>query len=151
MRHSYRWMERMRGILLRPHHLLCATFFVGEGYDETFVENMERIVSLLTTPGDLEIQLTLECDDICERCPHQADGRCVFGTSVGRKDRSAALFLGLEDDTALPAAALMQRVRERLVGLGGLEDVCGECEWMGICNARLAEVRGKEGQWRKGV
>ena len=48
---------------IRPHHALCAQFFVGKGYSEQFVEHMCRVLAELGRNGAL-VTLTVECDDI---------------------------------------------------------------------------------------
>jgi len=92
------------------------------------------------------VRLRADCDDICMCCPHRSFDRCEFESSVRRKDRSVASFLGLDENAALLAVTLMRLVQERLEELDGLEGVCGECEWMEVCNERLTSVR-REMNW----
>ncbi len=133
--------EYMREIRLRHHHLLCTQNFVGKGYDALFVANMQRVVAELASPEGLVIHLAAVCDDICSFCPNRVENRCKDEVSVFEKDRSAALFLDLAEDSTWPAAPLVHLVRERLKRLDDFDHLCGKCEWVGVCNERLAFIQ----------
>jgi len=132
----------VKELRLRHHHLLCTSTFVGHGYDGRFVNNMERVVSILRSPEGLVIHLDIGCDDLCSSCPHAVRGVCKDHGSVVRKDRSAARFLSLPEEGSFPAGPLLDVVEERLRALDDIHLVCGECEWADLCNERLRAMRG---------
>ncbi|MCX6651592.1 MAG: DUF1284 domain-containing protein [Methanomassiliicoccales archaeon] len=134
----------MREIRLRHHHLLCTQTFSGKGYDYRFVANMEDVVSALRSPEDLLVHISIAVDDVCSSCPNEVRGMCKDELSVVEKDRAAAMFLSLPEVTSLPAEPLLRSVRERLLGLDDFQLVCGECEWMKLCNRWLVELRSRE-------
>jgi uncharacterized protein len=131
----------MREVRLRHHHLLCTRTFSGKGYDPRFVANMEKIVSALLSPNDHVIRLSASCDDICSSCPNKVRGRCKDQESVLEKDRSAAMFLSLPEETTLPAEPLLELVNERMCELDDIRLICGECEWAELCNEWLASSK----------
>ncbi|NLX46559.1 MAG: DUF1284 domain-containing protein [Euryarchaeota archaeon] len=131
----------MREVRLRHHHLLCTRTFGGRGYDHRFVANMEEVVSKLRSPDGLVVRLCASCDDICSQCPNAVRGSCKDHGSVMEKDRAAALFLGLPEEALLPAGPLLELARERMLGLDDIRQVCGDCEWAGLCNEWLRSNR----------
>jgi hypothetical protein len=130
---------------LRHHHLLCVQFFRGEGYDRRFVENMTSLVSALRSSEELTVHLSTSCDDVCSCCPHLVAGECEYGDSVLRKDRRVARFLGFPEEGAFPAGPLWKAVGERLRTIDSLEGICGECEWLDLCEEVLTG-----GKWAAG-
>ena len=133
----------MKEIKLRHHHLLCTQTFTGKGYDYRFVANMEDVVSALGSPKDLVIRLSITSDDICSSCPNEVRGLCKDELSVIEKDRAAAMFLNLPEEATIPAEKLIGMIQERLRGLDDFWLLCGECEWLDLCNERLAAIKGK--------
>ena len=51
---------------LRGHHLICLNFFKGEGYDEVFIKNLEKILSKMEKEN---IKVVEDFDDVCKSCP----------------------------------------------------------------------------------
>ncbi|HPD08199.1 MAG TPA: DUF1284 domain-containing protein, partial [Methanomassiliicoccales archaeon] len=90
-------------------------------------------------------RLEASCDALCAACPNAAEGVCRDHRSVLRKDRSAALFLGLPERAVLEAAPLIRSVEERMRSLTDIRQVCGDCQWAELCNEWLRGRRGLEG------
>ncbi len=132
---------RMKEIRLRHHHLLCTQTFSGKGYDDLFVANMEEVASALQSPKELLVHLSMGCDDICSSCPKAARGLCEFQDSVLEKDRSAAMFFDLPEEGLVDAGPLLTRVKERLRELDDIRLVCGECDWVELCNYGLRALQ----------
>ena len=61
---------------LRPHHGMCLPKFVGKGYGDTFISNMQAVHDLLYSHPETEIILQKGCDDLCAHCPHRTGRRC---------------------------------------------------------------------------
>lgn len=119
---------------LRPHHALCALFFEGKGYDQTFIENM---ASFLSDPNRL-VQISSNCDVLCQACPHFAAGICEDEDKASRFDQSVLeLTLPLADTTRpIPLHRLCQVAHEAILKQGLLSAVCGECEWSALCQKK---------------
>ena len=119
-------------IRLRPHHALCARFFVGKGYSEAFVENMRNILAALDG-GETAVTLTNGCDAICAACPHSNGGTCATEKKVRGIDQRAMEALGLRIGDTLPWRELCEIAEREIIRPGKLRDVCRDCEWIGIC------------------
>ncbi|MDD1772247.1 MAG: DUF1284 domain-containing protein [Methanomassiliicoccales archaeon] len=130
----------MKQVRLRHHHLVCMQNFVGKGYDENFVANMQRVIEDLRRP-DTIAHLEIGCDDICSCCPNRDGALCRDETSVIGKDRSVALFLGIPERTDVDASAVLDRVKERMLELDDVRSLCGECDWADLCNERIIARR----------
>ena len=117
---------------VRPHHALCAQFFVGKGYSDAFVDRMYRILSALGRDG-AEVTLTDGCDAICEACPHNLCGVCETEEKVGAIDRRALAATGLSFGDTLSWRELSARITDRILAQGRLSDVCRNCEWIDLC------------------
>ncbi|OPY31969.1 MAG: hypothetical protein A4E32_01577 [Methanomassiliicoccales archaeon PtaU1.Bin124] len=116
--------------------------FTGSGYDERFVDNMYDILDRMEERGNV-INIVTGCDDVCSACPHMIDGVCEWKGSVAGKDASVLRFLGLEEWSVLSTREMNLLLDERLAGLEDIRSVCGECDWSGLCSAKLAEKEGR--------
>lgn len=129
--------EAQNGIGLRPHHALCAHFFVGNGYSEAFVAHMYRTLATLNRDG-AAVTLTDGCDAICAGCPNNPSGICEADEKVRAIDRRAVAAMGLHIGDALPWRSLCRSAERNIITPGRLREVCGDCEWIGICG-KMAE------------
>ncbi len=129
----------MNVVRIRPHHILCALSFIGEGYDSRFVRNMQEVVSALGS-RETVVRISTSCDDICSACPHMKDGVCRDESSVVEKDRSTISHLGLQGCEEASAEYLMQQARMMLGELKDIREVCGECDWADLCNRQMRKV-----------
>lgn len=130
----------MKQVHLRHHHLACIQNFVGKGYDENFVANMQRIIEGLREPNAIAF-LEVGCDDICSCCPNMNGDQCRDEASVIGKDRSVARFLGMSERASVDASAVLAQVKERMMELDDIRSLCGECDWADLCNERMRERR----------
>ena len=124
----------MNSMKLRPHHALCAQFFEGKGYSETFVAHMYGVLSELDRGAS--VTLVDGCDAICAGCPNDRDGVCETEEKVKAIDRRAIEAMDLSFGDTLPWRDLSALVREKIVAAGKLKDVCRDCEWIGICGGK---------------
>ncbi|MBR2283746.1 MAG: DUF1284 domain-containing protein [Ruminococcus sp.] len=122
----------MQGFELRPHHILCIGFFRGMGYSPEFTANMERITEMLRS-GETQIRLTLSGDVLCGSCPHSSGNSC--GTKAGRYDRTVLSLCGLDEGDILQWRQLREIAERNIIGCGRLSEVCGDCQWFGICGS----------------
>ena len=123
-------------INLRPHHLLCISFFKGKGYSDEFVSNMNRIASTLNEHKDILISLVSEEDDLCAHCPNNQNGICTAEDKSSRYDQLTLSALSI--DTNSHSQILYSKLRaladERIINCGKRENICGDCEWTNLCH-----------------
>ena len=120
----------MSRIELRPHHALCTAFFIGKGYSSDFTQNMAHITEMLRSSLP-DIRLTCGWDVICRGCPH-SDGSC--GEKAPGYDLAVLEICGLAEGEQISWQELSGLVRERIIAGGRLSQVCGDCQWHGICS-----------------
>jgi hypothetical protein len=122
---------------LRPHHALCALFFEGKGYSQTFVDNM---TTFLADPTRM-LQITSGCDALCQACPNNFNGLCSDEAKVALFDQRTLSFTGaiFQADQPVPLYELCQSAFDNILQQGLLAEVCGECEWAKLC----------QGKWQK--
>lgn len=123
-------------LCLRPHHCLCAGFFVGKGYNEEFVRNMSAILGLLKKYDPI-IRLTEECDIICSCCPNRTGKKCVTNEKVRRIDKNFLNFCGLEFGQVLRWSKLESAAEIISDDPEKIRAVCGDCSWISICLNKL--------------
>lgn len=120
-------------IELRPHHGLCIGQFIGKGYNETFVQNMSKMVSYLESHEEETIRLVCHTDIICGSCPHNEDGKCRSGQKVLNYDKACLTLCGLQDNQELSYQTYKRLVRENIYRTGKLKEVCSNCSWISLC------------------
>ena len=106
-------------VKLRPHHGMCLAYFVGCGYSEDFSSHMGRFLARATP--DMPVRLSVETDAICAGCPNNLDGVC-------EKPEEEGAELSFGQFTAL--------VQERVLEPGLRREICGGCQWSGICDVQ---------------
>ncbi|MBP3291893.1 MAG: DUF1284 domain-containing protein [Clostridia bacterium] len=123
-------------INLRPHHLLCISFFKGKGYSDEFVSNMTGIVSALKENKDTPISLVSGEDDLCALCPNNQNGICITEDKSSKYDHLTLTALGI--DTSSHSQILYSTLRaladERIINCGKRESICGDCQWTDLCH-----------------
>ncbi len=121
----------MLTVKLRPHHLLCLTFFEGKGYSEEFVQRMKFIISELEK--NPIVQLVEGTDQICEACPNNYNTQYQCGDKAVRYDEAVRTFCNLSADSRMEYQILHKIVLEEILYKGKLSMVCSDCEWSSIC------------------
>ena len=117
---------------LRPHHILCISHFIGNGYDERFVLNMTEIVTALSNDNP-HVALVVGADAICSACPHNTQGGCDQQEKVVRYDTACLSLLGLHEGDTLPWQQLHRLAKDHILDAGRLVKVCGDCGWYALC------------------
>ena len=119
---------------VRPHHALCARFFVGKGYSEAFVQHMYATLRALNDGA--VVTLTDGCDAICAGCPNNRGGICEHDEKGRAIDRRSLCETGLAFGQTLSWRDLSALMRERIVLRDALKTVCRDCEWIALCESR---------------
>lgn len=121
-------------VTLRPHHLLCTKWFVGEGYSSDFTKNMGIIVSDLrktSTP----IKLSLEKDEICLKCPNlNSLYMCSAEKKICSMDSKVLKYFSLKLNEEYYYKDLQEKI-DKNINTNIINDICGDCEWfsLGLC------------------
>ncbi|MFO7920303.1 MAG: DUF1284 domain-containing protein [Nioella sp.] len=137
-------MPEAPDLTFRPHHVLCALGFQGNGYSDRFTANMARIVeNRLRAPGGDAVMIRIigETDDICGPCPKRRGRLCTSQARIDRLDRAHAAALRLKPDEHLSWGAAKARIRAR-VPPGSLATLCAGCQWreLGFCETALQRL-----------
>ncbi len=120
-------------IKLRGHHLICLHFFNGGGYSAEFIENLKEALKKAEAGEKIEVQPGP--DNICKKCPHLKEDKCVYKedseTKIRAMDKKALELLGIKTGTEIK----WQNLRERIPGIFDKwkKKYCTECTWKGIC------------------
>lgn len=122
-------------INLRPHHGLCIQHFIGKGYSETFVTNMKKTINLLESSEDMKITLTSGVDEICSFCPNNANGTCLSGQKPDCYDKECLRLCHLNYGDVICWKDFKGSIRDNILKVNKLNDVCVDCEWLAICQA----------------
>ncbi len=132
---------------LRGHHLLCIHGFRGMGYSDSFVKNMQEIVNeIKDMTVDQEIQVLVELDDACRKCPHHGETICVASEGsnehVTSMDRRVIQHLGVEANAKYMKIEMIKRTKER-VHPNDLDHLCKGCSWLsyGVCKEGIDQLR----------
>ncbi|MEM0503625.1 MAG: DUF1284 domain-containing protein [Archaeoglobaceae archaeon] len=116
---------------LRGHHLICLHFFKGQGYDEKFVKNLQRILATVDV-----IEIVDGIDEVCKFCPHNA-GFCNYSENsekeVRELDEFALSLLRLKIGEKINWSDLKERIPKILGEWRAF--ACKNCDWKGVCDA----------------
>ena len=111
--------------------------FQGYGYNQVFVNNMDKIIRNINSNPGLEIEIITKCDVICACCPHNVKGICQKKPDSAQKVREMDLFvlrkLELKRGTKVRAKDTFALVNARLSNTSDIESICGDCEWKEKC------------------
>lgn len=121
---------------IRPHHLICMQAYIGKGYSDEFVENMDFIVDSLRKNSSQTIQIIDFNDDICSKCPNNIDGyKCSSNDKVLSIDKKVIKFLELETKE-YSYNLLLEKLKTKF-NEKEFKKICSCCEWYknGICEA----------------
>ena len=133
-----------RSITFRPHHFLCSLGYQGNGYDDEFTANMDKVVTAgLHQPGgdDTVITVVRQADAICAPCPHRRGQGCASQDKIDGLDQRHADRLHLKDGEDLTWGAAKDRIAAH-VQSGDLAVLCQGCQWLefGVCEEALARL-----------
>ena len=115
-------------IRLRPHHLLCFCFYEHKGYNQEFIDNMDKITSSID-----KVLLTYENDDVCQCCPNIQNNICKSINKVNKYDKLVIELLNAKTNEIYDYDYLHQLVIDKIIKQDKLKDICADCEWYDIC------------------
>lgn len=116
---------------IRAHHGMCFSFFQGKGYSGEFTENMRKMKRKLEE--NPEVVLLDETDDVCSCCPNNRDGICISDRKVYEYDRQTLDRCALQAGCRIRWKEFARLVEERILSAGSREEICGDCQWTGLC------------------
>lgn len=120
---------------LRPHHLLCTQSYSGKGYDDAFVENMNRLVKELRKKEPIPVEIVFSTDELCAHCPNmKSENFCKDNQKVISYDKKVTEYFHIEEKTYI-YQDITKEIREKMTP-EMLEDICGSCEWYPISACR---------------
>lgn len=118
--------------ILRGHHLICLHFFHGEGYDETFINNLKKIVGL--AEQDI-ITISSGADDVCKECVYLKKGKCELSDNadkaIRKMDIKALTLLDHSDGDKVKWIEMKDNVSR--IFPDWYFQYCKECEWKKAC------------------
>ena len=127
---------------LRPHHLLCTQSYVGKGYRDDFIENMNAITARLRNEPGVMVEIVTSTDDICAKCPLMlGEDLCKTNDKVKRMDSKVMEHFGVgEGDYVYQdiAREIAAKITPDIMG-----DICGGCRWLDIAPCREILLGGK--------
>lgn len=122
----------MSNYKLRPHHALCIQFFIGKGYNEKFNKNMYRVKNFLGTNPQIEI--TAGADMLCSCCPNLRANNCKSCETVDTYDNAVCRECGFSYGDIITANDFLNTALEKIIIPGKMSDICGDCQWAGLCS-----------------
>jgi len=136
---------------IRAHHIFCIQGFIGEGYSEQFIENMENIIGKVDNSDPL-LEITNAPDCICTACPRlkiidsQSTNAkisligCEVETEAKMLDRKVASSLGIDFGKHYRYSELLEKLK--YIDEETFDDVCSECQWynLGYCKKRIIGI-----------
>lgn len=124
-------------IKIRAHHLFCVQGYQGYGYSDKFQANLERIIKLINTVPDLEIEVIAEKDMICSYCPHTGKNGCQQDEDSAQKIQSMDLKilekLNLKEGIREQAQNLVMLTNTKFKTYFDIQEICGNCQWKEKC------------------
>lgn len=120
---------------LRPHHLMCTQGYSNRGYNEEFIENMNKITNILRNKKNVKIDLVFSADDICRFCPEKSkDDLCNSNNKVKSIDEKVIKYFNLEEreyDYKEIVSYIKKNITEEI-----MEDICSSCQWYKISRCK---------------
>ncbi len=118
--------------ILRGHHLICLHFFNGEGYDESFIHNLKKVMDRADNES---VAISSGADDVCNHCVFLKKGRCESsGTSekaIKKMDIKALALLNQSVGDIVEWAEIKENVSS--IFPDWYFQYCTECEWKKAC------------------
>lgn len=117
---------------IRPHHLMCFQTYVGKGYSEDFVKNMDGVVGSLRKNPEQFIRIVKGNENICAYCPNNIDGmHCISEEKVTDMDEKVLEYLGIEYNIYKYKDLL--EMMHRKIDENIQRKICGKCQWVELC------------------
>lgn len=131
----------MEIIRLRPHHALCLRHYVGRGYDDAFIENMNEIHVRLSSGEREMVQIILHRDSMCRACPHEENAACEREDWVQNIDREIVKACSLRSGLWISWQELCDIMDEHIFNTDKWQQLCADCPWYSLCTQVRAEKK----------
>ena len=119
--------------ILRGHHLICLHFFSGEGYDQTYIDNLRDTLNRVKSEG---LTIGTGRDDVCEKCPYMKTGSCQHSENadaeIREMDRKALELLDLSAENRVEWGSLKTIIPALFSEW--FSCYCNDCEWLTVCD-----------------
>ncbi len=121
-------------IRIRAHHLLCIQGFQGYGYTKEFVVHMGMVVSFLKSNPYFNLKIIDNTDELCSKCPHNDDGKCVKGSEdeLDKIDRQIIESASLDIKHIYTVQDAFNTINKNL-DREHIVNICSDCSWKNIC------------------
>ncbi|MEG2813109.1 MAG: DUF1284 domain-containing protein, partial [Oscillospiraceae bacterium] len=106
--------------------------FEKKGYNQSFVENMTNVIEKLQN-GE-KILIVTRADDICKACPNVVNGECKCQHKVKSIDEKCLKECSVCEGDILSWSDFDKKIKTNIIAKNKLPNVCGDCEWLYICN-----------------
>jgi hypothetical protein len=117
---------------LRGHHLICLHFFSGEGYDQTFIDNLRNTLNAVKSEG---LTIGRGGDDVCGKCPYLINNACQYSENadaeIREMDRKALALLDLAVEKSVTWDGIQNIIPD--IFSDWFRSYCSDCEWITVC------------------
>ncbi len=122
---------------IRAHHFLCLQGYQGYGYSDEYKLNLERILKLIQTMPDVEVEVIAQNDMICDYCPNKNQIGCKKDSGSIKTIRSLDLKvlekLNIMEGVIDKASNLMRKVNTQFKNFPDIQAICDHCQWTEKC------------------
>lgn len=120
---------------IRPHHLFCMKAFIGKGYSEKFIYNMDNVILNLNNNKKQYIKIEAKLDNICSKCPNNINNKfCITDKEVIEMDKKIMSFFKIKEGVYMYEQIenlIYNNISEEIV-----EKVCKNCSWYKKTNCK---------------
>jgi len=125
--------SKVTKLRIRPHHGLCINHYIGNGYSEEFVDNMNKITEMLKQNPKQKIILQSSMDALCNFCPNNQNGVCATQDKVDCFDKACLLECGFHNGQEIEWEKFKDKISRKLLETSKWKDICKECSWFMLC------------------
>lgn len=123
-------------VQLRGHHLLCVLSYIGKGYNASFVDNYDQVVSRIND-GEA-IHIVSGPDDICSPLLCDSQAHC-YQHDIEARDRLALDSVKTVLGPVIRPGGQFWMTEARIVQLRAafadhaIRQACRGCQWYALC------------------
>lgn len=122
-------------LLLRPHHINCIFFYRGLGYNQEFVDGMNKTLDFLNKNPNSKIKLAVKCDNLCSNCPNkQNNDTCLTNNNVKKLDFKTLDTYNLKNNHVYSFEEIILKIYKNF-DKDKFNKICNTCNWYkeGVC------------------
>jgi hypothetical protein len=135
------YLQKM--LLLRPHHINCIFFYKGLGYNNDFVTGMNSILSLIKNNPNIKVNLIVNCDNLCDKCPNmKANKICISNENVTKLDYNTLKIYNLKENHEYIFTEIINTLYKNF-DANKFHEICSSCNWYkeGVCNDTIISAQ----------